>query len=70
MNVGHASVGEITSAGWSHRLQRVVAMGYVRGDGAPVTAEHVLSGTYEIDIAGERVPSRVLQKPVFPYGRS
>ncbi len=58
-------VGEITSAGYSARLGRAVVMGYVRGD-APVSREHVLSGRYLVDIAGDRVPAVPLAKPPFP----
>jgi len=57
-------VGEVTSAGYSGRLGRAVVMTYVRGE-APVTREHVLAGTYEVDIAGERFRAAALAKPVF-----
>ncbi|HEX3498018.1 MAG TPA: glycine cleavage T C-terminal barrel domain-containing protein, partial [Stellaceae bacterium] len=57
-------VGEVTSAGYSGKLGRAVVMAYVRG-AAPVTREHVLAGTYEIDIAGERFRATVQSKPVF-----
>ena len=46
-------VGEITSAGYSRKLGRAVAMGYARGD-APLTDEALLAAGYEVDIAGER----------------
>ena len=58
-------VGEVTSAGYSARLGRAVVMGYVRGD-SPMTREALLSGTYVIDIAGERVAAKPLAKPPFP----
>jgi glycine/D-amino acid oxidase-like deaminating enzyme/glycine cleavage system aminomethyltransferase T len=58
-------VGEITSAGWSHRVGRATAMGYVRSQDG-VTSEWLLAGSYEIDIAGERVSATILPKPVFP----
>jgi 4-methylaminobutanoate oxidase (formaldehyde-forming) len=60
-----APVGELTSAGWSHRLGRALAMGYVRGDA--VTPEWLLAGRYEIDLAGTRLPATALSRPVFPY---
>ncbi|HJS30420.1 MAG TPA: FAD-dependent oxidoreductase [Alphaproteobacteria bacterium] len=59
-------VGELTSAGYSDRLGGVVAMGYVRA-GGPTSREFVLAGQYEIDIAGDRVPARVLAKPAYPH---
>jgi glycine cleavage system aminomethyltransferase T len=58
------AVGEVTSAGYSVTLGRAVIMAYVRGE-APVTREHVLDGSYAIDIAGERFRATVQAKPVF-----
>ena len=58
-------VGEITSAGYSARLGRAVVMGYIRGDG-PITCEFVLSGSYVVDIAGDRVSATPLARPPFP----
>jgi 4-methylaminobutanoate oxidase (formaldehyde-forming) len=60
-----APVGEVASSGYSRKLGRAVVMTYVRG-AAPVTREHVLAGTYEIDIAGTRVSAVAQAKPVFP----
>jgi 4-methylaminobutanoate oxidase (formaldehyde-forming) len=57
-------VGEVTSSGYSRKLGRAIVMCYVRG-AAPVTREHVLSGTYEIDIAGTRFSAVAQAKPVF-----
>jgi 4-methylaminobutanoate oxidase (formaldehyde-forming) len=59
-----APVGEVTSSGYSRKLGRAIVMTYVRG-AAPVTREHVLSGTYEIDIAGTRFSAVAQAKPVF-----
>lgn len=59
------SVGEVTSAGWSAALGRAVVMGFVRGDGAPIDRAWVLSGHYELDIAGERFAMAVQAKPPF-----
>jgi glycine cleavage system aminomethyltransferase T/glycine/D-amino acid oxidase-like deaminating enzyme len=57
------AVGEVTSAGYSATLGRAVVMAYVRGE-APVTREHVLAGSYEIDIAGERFRATAQAKPI------
>ena len=49
-------IGELTSAGYSRKLGRAVAMGYARspgGDGAGLTDEAVLAARYAVDIAGE-----------------
>ncbi len=45
------NVGEITSAGYSRRHGRAVAMGYARAD-VPLTDEIVLGARYVVDIAG------------------
>ena len=45
------NVGELTSAGFSRRLGRAVAMGYARRDLA-VSDEVLLAAKFEIDIAG------------------
>jgi 4-methylaminobutanoate oxidase (formaldehyde-forming) len=58
-------VGEITSAGYSDALGKVVAMGYVRAEHA-INRDYVLSGIYEVDIAGERVKATALAKPPYP----
>jgi 4-methylaminobutanoate oxidase (formaldehyde-forming) len=50
------NVGELTSAGYSWRLGRAVAMGYARAPTgvADLTDAAVLSARYEVDIAGVR----------------
>ncbi len=45
------NVGELTSAGYSRRHGRAVAMGYARAD-APLTDDALLAARYEVDIAG------------------
>ena len=60
-------VGEITSAGFSHRLGRVVAMGFVRGECLAADGSddaRLLQGRYEVDIAGDRVALRAHLKPL------
>ena len=46
------NVGELTSAGYSRRAGRAVAMGYARAE-ATLTDDVVLGAKYQIDIAGE-----------------
>jgi 4-methylaminobutanoate oxidase (formaldehyde-forming) len=46
------SVGELTSAGYSRKHGRAVAMGYARAEQI-LTDETLLAATFEIDIAGE-----------------
>jgi 4-methylaminobutanoate oxidase (formaldehyde-forming) len=49
------NVGELTSAGYSRKLGRAVALGYARG-AAPLTDEAILSARYAVDIAGVVTP--------------
>ena len=48
------NVGELTSAGYSRKYGRAVAMGYARAapDAAPLTDHTLLGARYEVDIAG------------------
>jgi 4-methylaminobutanoate oxidase (formaldehyde-forming) len=48
------NVGELTSAGYSRKFGRAVALGYARAvPGAPaLTDEAILSARYEVDVAG------------------
>jgi 4-methylaminobutanoate oxidase (formaldehyde-forming) len=57
-------VGELTSAGWSTALGRVVGMGFVRSD-TPIELAWVKAGKYAVDIAGDIVPAILLAKPAF-----
>jgi glycine cleavage system aminomethyltransferase T/glycine/D-amino acid oxidase-like deaminating enzyme len=61
-------VGDVTSAGFSDRLGRSVLLGYVRGD-RPVSRDFVLSGTYTIDVAGQRARVSVQAGPLYPGTR-
>ena len=47
-----ARVGEITSAGYSRRHRRALAMAYARAD-RPLTDDALMAARYEVDIAGE-----------------
>src|SRR5205085_10287902 len=47
------AVGELTSAGYSRKFGRAVAMGFARAD-VPLDDAKILSAHYEGDIAGER----------------
>jgi 4-methylaminobutanoate oxidase (formaldehyde-forming) len=46
-------VGEVTSAGYSRRLGRAVALGYASADNA-LTSAAILAARFEVDIAGAR----------------
>ncbi|HET9047242.1 MAG TPA: FAD-dependent oxidoreductase [Casimicrobiaceae bacterium] len=49
------NVGEITSAGYSRKFGRAVALGYARSE-APLTDDAIRAARYEVDIAGQRTP--------------
>ena len=51
-------VGHIMSGGYGHTLGASV-------EGDIVTADYVMSGSYEIDVAGVRYPAKVSLKPMY-----
>ena len=57
--------GWLASGGYGYTLRRAIGYGYVREPKAGVSTEFVLSGTYELEVAGERVPADVFLDP--PY---
>jgi 4-methylaminobutanoate oxidase (formaldehyde-forming) len=60
--------GEITSAAYGHSLRAIVALGYVATEAVPVDAKF-LNASFELDIAGERVPVHAsLRAPYDPSG--
>jgi sarcosine dehydrogenase len=59
-----ARVGWLSSGGYGHTVGRAIGMGYVRcADG--VDDAFVLSGTYELEVAAERVPAQVHLTPLY-----
>jgi glycine cleavage system T protein len=57
-------VGYITSAMFGHTVGRAIGMGYVaNADG--VDAAFVESGSYEIEVAGQRLPARASLRPLY-----
>ena len=57
-------VGYLTSGGYGHTLGRSVGLGYVR-DAGGVDAAFVNSGSYAIEIAGERYSARASLTPFY-----
>lgn len=55
--------GYVLSAGYGHTLGGAVALGHV-GLEAGVSREDILSGKYEIDVAGVRYPARASLRPM------
>jgi sarcosine dehydrogenase len=56
--------GWLSGAGFGYTLGKSLGYGYVR-DAAGVDADYVLSGAYQLDVAGVRVPASVFLKPPF-----
>lgn len=57
-------VGWLSSGGFGHTVGQSIGLGYVRHP-AGVTEDFVLSGTYELEVASERVPARVHLQPLY-----
>ncbi|NHB78137.1 GcvT family protein [Rhodobacter calidifons] len=60
-------VGWLSSGGFGFTLNRSIGMGYVRNPEG-VTADYVLSGRYELEVATERVPAEVTLAPLYDAG--
>ena len=56
--------GRVTSGAYGHTLGRSLCMGYVSSD-TVLTAEALLSGTYEIEVASKRFAARPSLKPFY-----
>ena len=57
-------VGWLSSGGYGHTVGKSIGLGYVRHPGG-VTEDYVLSGTYELDVASERVSAQVTLAPLY-----
>jgi 4-methylaminobutanoate oxidase (formaldehyde-forming) len=57
-------VGWLSSAGWGYTLETNIGLGYVRNpDG--VDRDYLRSGTYELEVAGERLPCELQLQPLY-----
>ena len=56
-------VGYISSGSYGHHLGGAIGMGYVPCEGE--TLDHILSSSYEIDVAGTRFAAEVSAKPMY-----
>ena len=62
-------VGQVTSAAWSHTFGACVGLAYVRRlDGSAVTADHVRSGSYEVNVGGVVRPVTLSLRPFYDPG--
>jgi glycine cleavage system T protein len=58
-------VGETSSGMWGHTVQQSLAMGYVANPDGVADAAYIDEGTYEVEVAGERVPARASLQPFY-----
>lgn len=59
--------GWLASGGYGHTIERPIGYGYVRNlEG--VDADFVMSGAYELEIAGERMPAKPFLNPPYDPG--
>ncbi len=56
--------GWLTSAGYGHSVGLNIGYGYIRNAGG-VDADYVMDGTYELEVATERVPCQVHLEPLY-----
>lgn len=57
-------VGWLSSGGYGYTLEKSIGYGYVRNKGG-VDAAYVTSGSYELEVANERVPCEVHMDPLY-----
>jgi 4-methylaminobutanoate oxidase (formaldehyde-forming) len=58
-------VGWLSSGGFGYTVNRSIGYGYVRRPEQGVDADFVLSGSYELEVATERVPAEVSLKALY-----
>jgi 4-methylaminobutanoate oxidase (formaldehyde-forming) len=58
-------VGHITSGMYGHAIDKSIGMGYVENHHGLVDKAFVDSGTYEIEVAGERVGATAQLQPFY-----
>lgn len=57
-------VGWLTSGGYGYTVGKSIGYGYIRNANG-VDAKYVTSGTYELDVATQRVPCEVTLQPLY-----
>lgn len=60
-------VGYLASGGYGHTIGHAIGMGYLRNPEG-VTTDWITSGSYELDVAGERIPCEVTLRPLYDPG--
>jgi len=57
-------VGWLSSAGWGYTAETNIGLGYVRNPGG-VDEDYLRAGSYELEVAAERVPCALQLEPVY-----
>ena len=57
-------VGWLSSGGHGHTIGNAIGMGYIRHPEG-VTEDFILSGSYELEVASERIPAKVHLSPLY-----
>jgi 4-methylaminobutanoate oxidase (formaldehyde-forming) len=57
-------VGWLTSGGYGYTIERSIGYGYVRNPSG-LTRDWVLGGSYELEVAGARVPAQLSLQPLY-----
>jgi 4-methylaminobutanoate oxidase (formaldehyde-forming) len=60
-----ALVGRICSAMYGHTIGAPLGLGYLAQGGAPVSTAWIEAGSYEIEVADERIPARISLRPFY-----
>ena len=58
-------VGETTSGMHGHTVARSLGMGYVTNPEGIADADYINAGTYDIEVAGERIPATASLQPLY-----
>jgi glycine cleavage system T protein len=61
-------VGRVSSGMFGHTLGRALGLGYIARREAPLDADWIAAGQYEVEIATERVAARVQTQPFYDPG--
>lgn len=59
-----ARVGWLSSAGFGHSIGKSIGMGFVRSKQV-IDRDFILSGTYELEVASQRVPCQAQLSPLY-----
>jgi len=60
-------VGWLSSAGWGYTLETNIGLGYVRNEQG-VDHDYLRAGSYELEVAGERLPCELHLDPIYDPG--